>query len=69
MDDDHRELVPRLFVAMAELTETAHEAAGVMGHKSEAFDRSSARWPGGGGAHAGPLPLIAAGTRLGIGPW
>ncbi len=27
MDDDHRELVRRLFVAMAEMTETAHEAA------------------------------------------
>ncbi len=27
MDDDHRELVRRLFVAAAEVTETAHEAA------------------------------------------
>ncbi len=27
MDDDHRELVRRLFVAVAEMTETAHEAA------------------------------------------
>ncbi len=27
MDDDHRELVRRLFAAMAEMTETAHEAA------------------------------------------
>ncbi len=27
MDEDHRELVRRLFVSMAELTETAHEAA------------------------------------------
>ena len=27
MDDDHREPVRRLFVAAAEMTETAHEAA------------------------------------------
>ena len=27
MDDDHRELVRRLFAAMAEMAETAHEAA------------------------------------------
>ena len=27
MDDDHRELVRRLFVVAAEMTETAHEAA------------------------------------------
>ena len=27
MDDDHRELVRRLFAAMAEMTESAHEAA------------------------------------------
>ena len=27
MDEDHRELVRRLFVALAELTETAHDAA------------------------------------------
>ncbi len=27
MDDDHRELVRRLFAAMAEMTETAHEVA------------------------------------------
>ncbi len=27
MDNDHRELVRRLFAAMAEMTETAHEAA------------------------------------------
>ncbi len=27
MDDDHRELVRRLFAAATELTETAHEAA------------------------------------------
>ncbi len=27
MDDDHRELVRRQFVAMAGMTETAHEAA------------------------------------------
>ncbi len=27
MEDDHRELVRRLFVARAEMTETAHEAA------------------------------------------
>ncbi len=27
MDEDHRELLRRLFVAVAEMTETAHEAA------------------------------------------
>ncbi len=27
MDEDHRELLRRLFVAAAEMTETAHEAA------------------------------------------
>jgi hypothetical protein len=27
MDDDHRELVRRLFAAATEMTETAHEAA------------------------------------------
>ncbi len=35
MEDDHRELVRRLFVAMAEMTETAHEA-GIAG-QSEAL--------------------------------
>ena len=27
MDEDHRELLRRLFVALAEMTETAHEVA------------------------------------------
>ena len=41
MDDEHRELVRRLFVTAAEMTETAHEAA--IAGQSEALNRQGLR--------------------------
>ncbi len=39
MDEDHRELLRRLFVAVAEMAETAHEAA--IAGQSEALTASA----------------------------
>ncbi len=68
MDEDHRELVRRLFAAATEMTETAHEAA-IAGQSEGLIAKAYDRWPGSGGAHTGPPPLMAAGTRPNIGPW